>query len=82
MELFGAFIGIIIIMIGLMSDGGAFKSSYSIDWKEVKERERGIYYESCRELYPNEEDLAKAFDEYWKRYCDHEQRMYRHRPDA
>jgi len=82
MELFGAFIGIIIIVIGLISDGLAFKSSYTIDWKEVKEREREIYYDSCRKLYPNEKDLENAFDEYWKRYCDHEQRMYGHRPNV
>jgi len=82
MELFGAFIGIIVIVIGLMCDKGAFGRHYlsKKDWEYFKARSRENFYESCRDQYPDEKSLEDGFDKYWEWYCDHERRMYNNDP--
>lgn len=85
MELLGAFIGIIIIVIGLLYDRDAFSGNQNLtkkDWRNIKERERSIFYGYSREQYPDEQDLRNAFEKYWERYCDHERRMYNIDPGA
>lgn len=84
MELFGAFIGIVVIIIGMMCDKGAFGRHYlsKKDWEYFKARSRENFYRACRDQYPDEKSFEEAFDKHWEMICETERRNYNITPKA